>query len=71
MRRQPGRSSHLIRRHSTLNVNCGIVTIMGQVGSRAIAPELITAIRHAEGGVVGVPDRLSYARAKDSDGTLE
>ena len=30
----------------------------------------IVTIRHAE-GVVGVRDRLSYARAKDSDGTLE
>ena len=42
-----------------VSVNCGIVTITGQVKSRAIAPHLITAIRHAE-GVVGVRDRLSY-----------
>jgi len=41
-----------------VTVNCGIVTITGQVASRAIAPQLITAIRHAE-GVVGVRDRLS------------
>ena len=45
-----------------VSVSCGIVTITGQVESRAIAPHLITAIRHAE-GVVGVRDRLSYRRA--------
>ena len=53
-----------------VNVNCGIVTIMGQVESRAIAPELITAIRHAE-GVVGVRDRLSVGvSAMSPDGAL-
>ena len=42
-----------------VSVSCGIVTITGQVESRAIAPLVLTAIRHAE-GVVGVRDRLSY-----------
>jgi CBS domain-containing protein len=45
-----------------VSVTGGIVTITGQVESRAIAPQLITAIRHAE-GVVGVRDRLSCPRA--------
>jgi CBS domain-containing protein len=47
-----------------VSVNNGIVTITGQVESRAMAPRLITAIRHAE-AVVGVRDRLSYPRAGD------
>ncbi|HUK73692.1 MAG TPA: CBS domain-containing protein [Streptosporangiaceae bacterium] len=40
-------------------VKSGIVTITGQVERRAIAPDLIDAIRHAE-GVVDVRDRTSY-----------
>jgi CBS domain-containing protein len=47
-----------------VSVNCGVVTITGQVESRAVAPALITAIRHAE-GVVGVRDRLSYPPVAD------
>jgi hypothetical protein len=46
-----------------VSVTGGIVTITGLVESRAIAPQLITAIRHAE-GVVGVRDRLSCPRAR-------
>jgi len=40
-----------------VTVRCGIVTITGQTGSRAVAHELIDAIRHAE-GVVAVRSRL-------------
>jgi CBS-domain-containing membrane protein len=42
-----------------VTVKSGIVTITGQVERRAIAPDLIDTIRHAE-GVVDVRDRTSY-----------
>ncbi len=42
-----------------VTVRSGIVTITGQVERRAIAADLIDAIRHAE-GVVDVRDRTSY-----------
>ena len=44
-----------------VTVRAGIVTITGQVERRAIAPDLIDAIRHTE-GVVDVRDRISYPR---------
>ena len=37
------------------------MTVTGQVERRAIAPDLIDAIRHTE-GVVDVRDRISYPR---------
>jgi CBS-domain-containing membrane protein len=40
-------------------VRCGIVTITGQAESRAVAVQLLEAIRHVE-AVVDVRDRLSY-----------
>lgn len=45
-----------------VTVRSGIVTITGQVESRAIAVRLIGALRHAE-GVVDVRDRLSLPSA--------
>lgn len=44
-----------------VTVRSGIVTIAGQVGSRAVAIRLIDALRHAE-GVVDVRDRLDFPR---------
>jgi CBS domain-containing protein len=40
-------------------VRCGIVTITGQVESKAVGVQLVEAIRHIE-AVVDVRDRLSY-----------
>ncbi|HTT53798.1 MAG TPA: CBS domain-containing protein [Streptosporangiaceae bacterium] len=45
-----------------VTVRSGVVTVSGQVENRAMAPLLVSAIRHRE-GVVGVRDRLSFRRA--------
>jgi CBS-domain-containing membrane protein len=50
-----------------VTVRTGIVTITGEVERRAIAPDLIDAIRHTE-GVVDVRDRISYPRESPSPG---
>jgi len=42
-----------------VQVTSGIVTIAGQVESRAVAQHLLSALRHAE-GVVGVRSRLRF-----------
>ena len=42
-----------------VTVTSGIVTIIGQVERRTIAPGLIDAVQHVE-GVIGVHSRLSY-----------
>jgi CBS domain-containing protein len=43
-----------------VTVTSGVVTVTGQVERRAVAVELIDAVRHVE-GVVGVRDRVSYS----------
>jgi CBS domain-containing protein len=43
----------------TVTVSCGIVTITGQVESKAVATQLLDAIRHVE-GIVDLRDRISY-----------
>ena len=52
-----------------VTVRCGIVTITGQAESRAVAQELIDAIRHAE-GVVAVRSRLSVPPPDPSKGMV-
>jgi CBS-domain-containing membrane protein len=52
-----------------VTVSSGIVTITGQVESRAVAPALIDAIRHVE-AVVDVRDRLSYPWAARQKGAV-
>jgi CBS domain-containing protein len=42
-----------------VTVTSGVVTVTGQVESRAVAADLIDAVRHVE-GVVGVRDRVTY-----------
>ena len=42
-----------------VTVAAGIVTVTGQVESRAVAVQLIDAVRHVE-GVIGVRERVSY-----------
>lgn len=53
--------------HAT--VSSGVVTIGGQVKSRAVARDLIDALRHAE-GVVGVRSRLSYPPPDPTEGIV-
>lgn len=52
-----------------VTVRSGIVTIAGQVASRAVAIRLIGTLRHEE-GVVGVRDRLGFPRAGQADGAV-
>ena len=42
-----------------VTVTSGVVTVTGQVESRAVTVDLIDAVRHVE-GVVGVRDRVTY-----------
>jgi CBS-domain-containing membrane protein len=43
----------------TVMVACGIVTVTGQVQGKAVAMQLLEALRHVE-GVVDLRDRISY-----------
>lgn len=52
-----------------MTVRSGIVTITGQVESRALAPHLIDAIRHAE-GVVDLRARISFPPADQPKGAV-
>ncbi len=52
-----------------VTVSSGVVTISGQVESRAAARDLIAALRHAE-GVVGVRSRLSYPPPDPAEGIV-
>jgi CBS-domain-containing membrane protein len=52
-----------------VTVRSGVVTIAGQVESRAVARDLIGTLRHAE-GVVGVRSRLSYPPPDPSKGIV-
>lgn len=53
----------------TVTVRSGVVTIGGQMESRAVARDLIDAVKHAE-GVVGVRSRLSYPPPDPSEGIV-
>lgn len=52
-----------------VTVRSGVVTISGQVESRAVSRDLIDALKHAE-GVVGVRSRLSYPPPDSSEGIV-
>ena len=52
-----------------VTVRSGVVTISGQVESRAVSRDLIDALKHAE-GVVGVRSRLSYPPPDPSEGIV-
>jgi len=54
---------------TSVTVSSGVVTISGPVESRAVAHELIAALRHAE-GVVGVRSRLSYPPPDPAEGIV-
>ena len=49
-------------RDFAVGVKSGIVTISGQTEHRAVALNLLGAVRHIE-GVVAIRDRLSYPPA--------
>jgi CBS domain-containing protein len=53
----------------TVTVRSGVVTIGGQVESRAVARDLIDALKHAQ-GVVGVRSRLSYPAPDPAEGIV-
>ena len=53
----------------SVTVRSRVVTISGQVESRAVARDLIGALKHAE-GVVGVRSRLSYPPPDPSEGIV-
>ena len=52
-----------------VTVRSGVVTVSGQVESRAFARDLINALKHAE-GIVGARSRLSYPPPDPSEGIV-
>ena len=50
-----------------VTVRSGVITVSGQVGSRAVARDLINALKHAE-GVVGARSRIRYLSPDPSEG---
>lgn len=52
-----------------VTVRSGVVTVSGQVESRAFARDLINALKHAE-GIVSARSRLSYPAPDPSEGIV-